>query len=160
MEHQRRKGFNFDRKNLTYFIGGKGVGTFQSLVFLMKVNHIAVSNCKLIGNRLFSMPDMTLVAEIELKNFSHFEFHYISENDRETYRSIKVFKYKPDVFQRSDTPLYNYDGLYVCQNCNRPIVKVYSDSLLGYSVYVKCLCGEIYDCRRMRKAESEKSEVI
>lgn len=119
----------------------------------MKVNHITTNNCVLIGNRLYTLPEMTLVAELKLKNFMHFEFQYITENDKKVYRSLKVYKKKPVKFERMGNELYNYDGLYICQHCNRPIVKVYDNSILNFALFVKCRCGIIYDRRRKRREE-------
>lgn len=124
---------------------------FQSLALLMKVNYNITKNCELIGGKLYSTPEMTLVAEIEMKNFEHIEFHYVTENDRATYRWLKLYKNKPIEFERTKNDLYNYDGVFVCQSCNRPIMRIYNNSILNYSIFVKCKCGIVYDNKRVRK---------
>lgn len=123
----------------------------------MKVNYSTTKNCEFIGNKLYTTPEMTLTAEIMLKNIEHLELHYITENEREIYRFLKVYKKKEIPFERTGNSLYNYDGVFICQHCNRPLMKLYIDNILNYAIFVKCQCGIIYDNKRVRKIDDKES---
>ena len=116
----------------------------------MKVNFSETSNCELIGNKLYSTPDNTLAAEIYLKNYKYIELHYITDKDKECYRTLKLYKNKPAAQDVVNNPLFNNNGLHICQNCNRPILKINEDEIFSYALYVICQCDTVYDRRRIR----------
>lgn len=121
----------------------------------MRVNHIKANDCELVGNKLFSLPEKTLIAEIYLKNFDWFEIHYYTNENRESYKWISVIKNVHFKFENSFRTLYNVDGLYVCQNCNRPIMKLKCNNIFLNTIHVRCKCGAIYDNRRLRKQQND-----
>lgn len=116
----------------------------------MKVNFSITSECELIGNKLYTIPEKTLVAKIYPKNLKYLEFHYISDKNREIYRYMKLYKKKMSECKKVGNYLYYSDGLYVCQYCNRQIMEVFPENMHAYAFYVKCMCDTEYDYKRLK----------
>lgn len=117
----------------------------------MKVNFNNTSDCKLIGNKLYSVPENKLVAEFYLKNYKYIMFHFITKDDDIQIRKLELYKEERSKVGIVDNCLYNAEGLYVCQYCNRPIMKIYEDIVSSFSIYIECQCGICYDHSRKRK---------
>ena len=116
----------------------------------MRINYITTKKCELIGNKLYLVPEKVLIAEVKLKNVEHIDLYYVTKHDK-MYRWLNAHKKRATSFQKTGNDIYNYDGVFVCQHCNRPIITLYEEYLLNYAIFVKCKCGIVYDNRRVRK---------
>lgn len=126
----------------------------------MKVNFNKTLNAEIIGNKIFLLPSRDLVAEVFRKNYKYIEFHCIPKYDDSHYMIAKLFKHKePEKIENSSREIFNYKDTYICQNCDRKIMRVYDANLSAFSMQIVCSCGATYDLKRNKNLpENEKKD--
>lgn len=69
---------------------------------------------------------------------------------------IEIYRGKKPKFEVPWRPLYEKDGVYICQNCENPLFWVKNDSIKNVSFYATCgRCGVSYDRAFLRKKFGE-----
>ena len=65
---------------------------------------------------------------------------------------IEIYRGKKPDFELPWRPLYEKDGVYICQNCGNPLFWIKRDSIRNVSFYATCgRCGVSYDRTFSRK---------
>ncbi len=112
----------------------------------MKVNFNKVFNAEVVGNTIYFMPENTPVAQVFLKNYRYIEFKFNPITDKYKYAEAKLFKVKePKTLKTVTRRIFNDRNTYICQHCDRKIIKVFSEKLFDYALYVECACGAVYN---------------
>ena len=102
----------------------------------------------MIGNKVYADDTGELIAEIYLKNYKMIKLSCYTKSNLYIPRTIEFRKADELNKKISENPvrtMYTYSGLYICQYCNKPVMRIYEDNIILGGLYVVCQCGEVYD---------------
>lgn len=112
----------------------------------VKVNFYRGFNAEVAGNTVYYTPDNLPVAQVFLKNYRYINLKFNPLSDKLKFAEVKLFKNKePKELKEVNRRIYNDKNTYVCQHCGRRIIKVFSDKLYDYALYIECACGCAYN---------------
>lgn len=92
-----------------------------------------------------------VTGKIDIMNYKYIKYFFSCKCGNvgkvELYRGIRPWRTRPM------RPLYNKDGVYICQNCEMPLFEVKEEAVDNYGFAVICKCGVEYDIKFKRKQD-------
>ena len=111
---------------------------------------------KVIGNKVYADETDELIAEIYLKNYKMIKLFFYTNSNLNIPRTVefrKADELNKKISEKPVRAMYTYNGLYICQYCNKPVMRIFEENVRSGAVYVVCQCGAVYDFKYFKPAK-------